>query len=175
MLLTYDDIPLSGGPALVSAPGFIEQGFQFSLNMVAIDLSTVSGAGTGFAALNDYNGPITITEANGSAFSFTNTMMKGWNTQTTGGTITGYMNGQPIGSMDFAVLGPDAGGGRPIAYWSMISPDFSYVTSIVINGTAPLLLTSTQVGPAVSEPATAVLLAIGLLAAMWFNRRVVWP
>jgi hypothetical protein len=163
-ILTYDDIP--AGP--ISAPGFIEDGFQFSNNMVAIDIAPgslwpnahpLSGNN---AALNDYLGDAVITQVGGGTFSFINTYMAGWNTETVGGTITGYLNGAQVGQVTWFALGPDAGGGRPVAPWSLITANFLDVDTVVIDGgNTAFLLENTQVGPAVLEPSTWAMMLLG--------------
>ena len=81
--LTYDDI---GNAGTVTGPGFTELGYQFSSNMVVIDISTSSpwpfhALSGNYAALNDYGGDAVITQVGGGTFSFINTYLKGWNTE----------------------------------------------------------------------------------------------
>jgi hypothetical protein len=67
-----------------------------------------------------------------------------------------------VGSVHFNVLGPDAGGGRPTANWSLIAANFSRVDEVIISGSGSAFLhDNTQIGPAVPEPSTWAMMLLG--------------
>jgi len=176
--LTYDDI---GNPGTVTGPGFTELGYQFSSNMVVIDISTSSpwpfhALSGNYAALNDYGGDAVITQVGGGTFSFINTYLKGWNTETIYGSITGYLNGTQVGSVNYSALGPDAGGGRPVPPWTLVTANFSYVDEVVISANGNnFLLDHTQVAavpaPIAGAGLPGLILAGGGLLGWWRRRK----
>jgi hypothetical protein len=179
ILLTYDDIPVGGGPGLISAPGPTEDGFHFSTNMVA----ALVGNGSPWPSVNPlsgnqvmleaFAGPTTITYSGGD-FSLIDTYITGWNTQSVTGTITGLLNGVQVGQVSWSALGPDPGGGHPTSIWNDVFANFGTVDTIIISSNAPFVLDNTTMDPpSVPEPAPiALLLAGALLLTMWFSRRV---
>jgi hypothetical protein len=166
-ILTYDDFPLDGSlTGSIGPRGFTELGYQFSNNMVPVYLGglfpnahAISGNN---AALNDYLGDAVITQVGGGTFSFVDTYVTGWNTEIVDGTITGFLNGSQVGQVLFEVLGPDAGGGHPVAPWSLITANFATVDEVVISGFGnAFLLENTQIDPAVPEPSTWAMMVLG--------------
>ncbi|MCC6779117.1 MAG: hypothetical protein IT537_21245 [Hyphomicrobiales bacterium] len=150
----------------------MELGYQFSDNMDVIDLSPGSpwpyGAHSGnYSALNDYGGTGVITKVGGGTFAFDSTYIKGWaNNGIAAGTITGYLNGNPISSVQFSTTGGN---------WQHVIANFLSVDEVRIVGDF-FLLDDTQInGPSsVPIPATLPLFAsgLGLLGlAGWRKRR----
>jgi PEP-CTERM motif len=73
-----------------------------------------------------------------------------------------YLNNSQVGSVHFNVLGPDAGGGRTTANWSLITANFSRVDEVIISGSGSAFLhDNTQIDPAVPEPSTWAMMLLG--------------
>jgi hypothetical protein len=175
-IITYD-----GG----SGPGFAGSDYQFSSNVVVISPGPGSfwpfaSAHSGCcAALNDYLGPVVITQVGGGTFSFVDTYITGWNTESIGGTITGYLNNTEVGSVGFSALGPDAGGGRPGPVWALVTANFSNVDTVVISEASnnAFLLDDTEINAAAVplHPlpllGQMLLLALGGFGLLAYRRR----
>jgi hypothetical protein len=163
-VLDFEDLAT---PGHVSAFGIIEQGFQFSLNVDAIDVSSTGGSwSTGvngghsgkFAALNDTGGALVMTQAGGGTFSVQDLWINGWQGAPTDSTIQGWLDGELVGSVKVSYGSP----------WQNVALGFDRIDQLAIVGTddfSYFLVDDIQVN-AVPEPAGLALfgLAAGALA-----------
>ena len=168
-VLTYDDIGVPGTYIPSSNSGFVEQGFQYSINMSVIDISASSPwASDGpaysgnYAALNNYGGAAVIGKFGGGTFSFDSTEIKAWGGGIDNITITGYLQGNVVGIDSLNGVG---------SAWTLLSPDFASVDQVNISG-GLFLLDNTAVNTSATPlPAALPLFATGLGAMGFLARR----
>jgi hypothetical protein len=163
-VLDFEDF---GKLGVLSAPGIVEQGFQFSYNTVAIDVSSTgkwwsNGANGGhsgkYAALNDWYGDMVMTRLGGGVFSVQDLWINGWQGKPMRSTIQGWRGGQLIDSVAVAYGSP----------WQDVMLGFDKIDQLVIvaqDAGSAFLVDDVQVN-AMPEPASLALfgLAAGALA-----------
>jgi hypothetical protein len=159
-------------PGTNSDRGIIEQGFQFSYNTVAVD---VSGSGGGwsagangghsgnYAALNAWYGDMTMTQVGGGAFSVQDLWINGWQGAPMTSTIQGWLGGQLVDSVDVAYGSP----------WQNVALGFGSIDQLVIvapDAYSAFLVDDIQVN-AVPEPASLALVGLAAGALVLARRR----
>jgi hypothetical protein len=163
-VLDFEDL---GKVGVLSAPGIVEHGFQFSYNTVAADVSSTgkwwsTGANGGhsgkYAALNNWYGDMVMTELGGGVFSVQDLWINGWQGASMSSTIQGWRGGQLVDSVAVSYGSP----------WQDVTLGFDKIDQLVIvaqDGGSAFLVDDIRVN-AMPEPASLALfgLAAGALA-----------
>jgi PEP-CTERM motif len=161
-VIKFDDIGVPGGVYPIDYPdtGFQTQGFVFNDNMDVIDVGPngwSTGVGSGhsgdFAALNDFSGPMVMTMVNGNSFSVQDLWLNGWQGDQEQSTISGYLNGNLIGSVIASYSNP----------WADFQLNFQDIDMLTITGDPDDFFFVDDISVSgVPEPSTLSMIFLGL-------------
>lgn len=158
------DFESTGTPNTYNSLNYAIDGFIFNFTMDNIDVSAGGPWGAlgpaysgSYAGLNNYGGAGEITRADGGTFTFNSLWIKNWfYTDDRVGQINGFVNGVQVASL----------GGISNGDWQQLTGNFTGIDKLEIAFGNYFLIDDIEldgVVSAVPEPATAMLLGLGLL------------
>lgn len=169
--INFDQLTEPGTYGPNTTYGFVDSGFEFSVNMDAIDVSPTgdwwsNGVGSGhsgwFAAINNYAGDMVMTKQGGGSFSVVDLWLNGWQGEATYSVITGLLNGNVIGSVIANYSNP----------WQQFVLDFDGIDTLQISG-GMFLVDDIQIkSSSVPESSGLVMLLMGMLSIGVIRRKI---
>lgn len=172
-VIDFDDLIAQGTYGPASGSGFVDYGFQFSSNVDAVDVSSTggwwsTGANGGhsgkFAALNNYGGVLSMTKVGGGTFSVQDLWLNGWQGNSVNGSVSGYLGGNLVSTVNVSFSSP----------WQQSVLNFAGIDQLTVSGDNLFLVDDIRVDSAsVSEPASLLMMGLGLLGLGFARKRAV--